>query len=141
VLNTVAQAAGAATPAPRSLRLADALRTLIAAVKLEPSNTNSSLELASEWLAQSYAHQSHGDLRNALQAARKSVEISPDFGFGWTRVAELEFSYGHTGQAHEALERGLLYSPRNAQALAGLAQGGPSRRTPLAEGLEPARCR
>ena len=118
VLSTVAQTAGAATAAPRSLRLADALRTLIAAVKLQPSNTNSSPELASEWLAESYSHQSRGDLRNALQAARRSVEVSADFGFGWTRVAELEFSFGHTSQAHEALERGLLYSPRNAQALA-----------------------
>jgi tetratricopeptide (TPR) repeat protein len=118
VLSTVAQTAGAATAAPRSLRLADALRTLIAAVKLQPSNTNSSPELASEWLAESYSHQSRGDLPGALRATRKSVEISADFGFGWTRVAELEFSFGHTSQAHEALERGLLYAPRNAQSLA-----------------------
>jgi tetratricopeptide (TPR) repeat protein len=118
VLNTVAQTAGAAAAAPRGLRLADALRTLIAAVKLQPSNTNSTPELAGEWLAQSYSHQSRGDLRGALRAARKSVEISADFGFGWTRVAELEFSFGHTSEAREALERGLLYSPRNAQGLA-----------------------
>jgi len=118
VLDTVGQASGAAVGPSRSLRLADALRQLIAVVKLQPWKTNASPELASEWLAQSYSHQSRGDLRNALQAARASVEISPDFGFGWTRVAELEFSFGHTRQAQEALERGLLYSPRNAQALA-----------------------
>ena len=47
VLSTIAQTAGAATGAPRSLRLADALRTLIAAVKLQPSHTNSVPELAS----------------------------------------------------------------------------------------------
>jgi len=106
VLETIAQTAGAAIAAPRSLRLADALRTLIAAVKLQPSNTNSSPELASEWLAESYSHQSRGDLPGALRAARTSVEVSADFGFGWARVAELEFSFGHTSQAHEALERG-----------------------------------
>jgi tetratricopeptide (TPR) repeat protein len=118
VLATVGQAAGATTAAPRTLRLADALRQLIAAVKLQPWTTNATAELASEWLAQSYAHQSRGDLRNAIRAARRSVEISPDFGFSWARVAELEFSFGHTSEALDALERGLKYAPRNAQALA-----------------------
>jgi tetratricopeptide (TPR) repeat protein len=118
ILDTIGQAAGAAAAAPRSHRLAGAVRQLISAVKLQPFHTNSAPKLASEWLAQSYSHQSRGHLREALSAARKSVEVSPDFGFGWTRVAELEFSFGHTRQAEEALERGLQYSPRNAQALA-----------------------
>jgi tetratricopeptide (TPR) repeat protein len=118
VLDTMGQTAGAATAAPGTLRLADALRQLIAAVKLQPWKTNASPELASEWLAESYAHQSKADLETAIRAARKSVEISADFGFGWARVAELEFSFGHTREALEALEHALKYSPRNAQALA-----------------------
>ena len=118
ILVTVGETVGAATPAPRALRLADALRQLIAAVKFQPWTMNANAELASEWLAQSYAHQSRGDLRNAIRSVQRSVEISPDFGFGWARVAELEFSFGHTGEALDALERGLQYSQRNAQALA-----------------------
>lgn len=117
LLDSIGQAAGAVTGPARGLRLAGALRQLIAAVKLQPWATNASPELASEWLAQSYAHQSRGDLRTALSAANKSTEVSPDFGFAWARVAELEFSHGHTREAMDALGRSLKYSPRNAQAL------------------------
>jgi outer membrane receptor protein involved in Fe transport/Tfp pilus assembly protein PilF len=137
LLNTVGQTAALAegqapsanaASAARPLRLADALRQLIAAVKFQPATLEgqassnpatapASLELATEWLAQSYSDQSHANLKHALLAARKSVDVSPNFGFGWARVAELEFSLGHTRQALEALERALQYSPRHAQAL------------------------
>jgi len=46
------------------------------------------------------------------------VEKSPEFGFGWVRVAELEFSMGRSDRASEALDKGLTLSARNAQALA-----------------------
>ena len=100
------------------VRLAFALRTLVSAVKLEEAPDRVAPELASEWLAESYVRQSQADLSGALSAARRAVEKSPDFAFGWERVAELEFGFGRTGKASEALERSLALASRNAQAVA-----------------------
>jgi len=106
----------------RVSRLAQALRRLIAAVTqpAPPStpSTQPATRLATEWLADSYCHQSRSDLTNALHAARQAVAQSPQFGLGWTRVAELEFSFGHTTKALEALDKALQFSPSNAQAVA-----------------------
>ena len=104
-----------------------ALRTMIRAVTTDFRNListplrnmveNGGLpNTASEWLALSYAHQATNNLKSALDAARKSVELSPRFAFGWERVGELEFSFGHSSAAREAAEQSLKYSPRNAQA-------------------------
>ncbi len=98
-------------------RSAQALRQVIASVKHgefsgEPPTT------ASEWLAESYYLQSRSKLNEALSAARMAANRSPNFGFAWVRVGELEFSLGHVNEAKAALERGLQLSPRNAQALA-----------------------
>ncbi len=73
---------------------------------------------ASEWLARSYTEQARFDLNRALAAARKATELSAEFGFGWERVAELEFSHGHTMKSEEALAKALQLTPRNAQAWA-----------------------
>jgi len=112
----------------KSRRLASALRQLIAAVKREPqlSTLNSQLstsdQLPTELLAASYYEQSRAvtraSLNNALALAKQAVAKSPEFGFGWERVAELEFSFGRTGRAMEALNKSLTLAPRNAQALA-----------------------
>ncbi|MEI9962992.1 MAG: hypothetical protein WDM76_18310 [Limisphaerales bacterium] len=51
-------------------------------------------------------------------AAQKATEQTPSFGFAWERLAELEFSFGHTAKALAALAKGLKLSPRNAQAIA-----------------------
>ena len=67
-------------------------------------------------LAQSYYEQSKSRLDEALAAAKKAAELSPQNGYAWTRVAEMEFSFGHTPQALEALKRALELTPRNAQA-------------------------
>jgi tetratricopeptide (TPR) repeat protein len=113
-----------------SAPLARALRTMIAAVapplaadarrltnqKSEVRSQRSELSTASEWLALAYAHQATNNLKSALAAARASVERSTNFGFGWARVAELEFSYGRTRAAHEAVHQALTFTPRNAQA-------------------------
>jgi Tfp pilus assembly protein PilF len=99
-------------------RLAGALQTLVAAVKLAPSQTNVAPELASEWLAESYRLQARRELEGALQAARRAVGKSPRFGFAWARVAELEFSFGRIDLAQKAVMKALELSPRNAQALA-----------------------
>jgi tetratricopeptide (TPR) repeat protein len=73
---------------------------------------------ASEWLARSYYEQSRSRLEPALVAARKAATLAPEFGFAAVRVAELEFSFGHTRAAMAELSRGLQFTPRNAQAYA-----------------------
>ena len=106
----------------RPQRVALALRQLISAVKRQPNPAAIRPELATEFLADSYYEQSRAipgiSLPAALDSARRAVTNSPDFGFAWERVAELEFSFGHTGRALEALDKSLALSPRNAQALA-----------------------
>lgn len=103
-------------------RLAEALKRMIAAVKLQPPPSTlhhpPSTMLASEWLAESYSQQSRSKLPEALLAARRAVTNSPRFGLAQTRVAELEFCFGRTREALAALELGLQLSPRNAQAWA-----------------------
>ena len=106
----------------RPQRIALALRQLIAAVKRQPNPAGDRPQLATEFLANSYYEQSRAvpgiSLPAALDSARQAVTNSPDFGFGWERVAELEFSFGHTSRALEALDKSLTLAPRNAQALA-----------------------
>jgi Tfp pilus assembly protein PilF len=106
----------------RLQRLADALRNLIAAVKREARPSARDPQLPTELLAASYYEQSRAmgeeSLTSALDLARRSTAASPQFGFAWARVAELEFGFGHTGKSLTALETSLQLSPRNAQALA-----------------------
>jgi tetratricopeptide (TPR) repeat protein len=103
-------------------RLAEALRQVIASVKrrVAPSTLNPQLSpfLATELLAESYHQQSDRRLDDALDSARLAVEKSPQFAFGWTRVAELEFSQGRIKPALKALDKSLALAPRNAQAIA-----------------------
>ena len=105
----------------RAGRLADALRTIVAAVKsqITPSTTNAEpAKLATEWLAESYYQQARTNLPLALASARHAADQAPKFAFAWERVAELEFSFGHIENASEALDKSLALAPRNAQALA-----------------------
>ena len=111
-----ARAALAAVPGGDARR--QALEEMIAAVQFREWTGHAEPRTASQWLAHSYHRQSRGDLPAALQAARKAAELSPDFGYAWTRVAELEFSFGHTLPAMQVNERSLALAPRNAQALA-----------------------
>jgi Tfp pilus assembly protein PilF len=103
-------------------RLADSLRTLIAAVKRQPKPSSLEPKLPTELLAASYYEQSQakGDesLSAALGMARQAADLSPQFGFAWERVAELKFSFGQARESEIALDRSLKLSPRNAQALA-----------------------
>ena len=104
------------TPAQRA---AVALRELIAAVKHDTFSAPAP-QLTSEFLANSYYQQSRADRKTslalALESAKQAAAKSPQLGFAWERVAELEFSFGHTGDAAEALEKSLALAPRNAQA-------------------------
>jgi tetratricopeptide (TPR) repeat protein len=55
-------------------------------------------------------------LAEALLAAKRATTADPEFGFAWTRVAELEFSFGRTPPAEKALAKGLALAPRNPAA-------------------------
>lgn len=104
----------------KNQRVVSALRMLIAAVRHESYASNFKPELATEFLAASYYAQSQAgpeSLDKALRLARQAVEKSPEFGFGWERVAELEFSFGRTERSLAALENAMRFSPRNAEAL------------------------
>lgn len=103
----------------KNIRMATALKQLIASVQLRPNppliNSNSTL-YASEWMALSYHDQSRGELLRAREDARQAVKRSPQFGFAWARLAELEFGFGRTSAAREALEKAFAWAPNNAQA-------------------------
>jgi tetratricopeptide (TPR) repeat protein len=94
----------------------DALKTLIAAVKFEERDSSRRPSTASDWVAESYYRQSRADLPGALEAAHEATKADPSFGFGWTRVAELQFSFGRVPQAKKALAEGLRLMPRNPAA-------------------------
>ena len=95
-----------------------ALEKVIAAVKHEEVADwpLDSIQTASEAMAESYYQQSRHMLEAAREAARLAVKLSPQNGYAWTRLGELEFSYGRAARALEALENGLKFTPRNAQA-------------------------
>ena len=93
-----------------------ALLTLIAAVTLKARPDSDPPQTASDWIAESYYLQSQANLPDALKAAQRATEIDPEFGFAWTRVAELHFSFGRIPQAKAALEKGVDLSPRNPAA-------------------------
>jgi len=102
----------------RAAGLADALKEMIAAVKGHAFNRTAPRTLATEWMAGSYEAQSKHDLVQAREMALKAAAAAPGFGFAQERVAEMEFSFGHSGAAITALNKSLEISPRNAQALA-----------------------
>ena len=102
----------------RAAALASALQEMIAAVKGQPRAQNGPRALATEWMAGSYQAQARRDLAAALKMAKSAAAKSPDFGFAQERLAEMEFSFGHTDEALAALNKSLAISPRNAQALA-----------------------
>lgn len=95
-----------------------ALEQMIAAVNYETYPDTSEPKTVSEWMAKSYYEQSTGHLENALAAAQQATKVAPDFGYAWVRLAELQFSFGRTLQAMEALDNGLSLTPRNAQGYA-----------------------
>lgn len=125
----VSPIAGNGTAETQPNRLARALLRLIAAVSSEHFNVTAEPELGSEWLADSYWRQSQFDLEGALRSAQRAVERSPQSGFAWVRLAELEFSFGRWNEAKKALNRGLELSPRHAQAhaLQGFLHAGANR--------------
>jgi len=109
------------SPADRIQRLANSLRTLIAAVKRQPQSATLKPILPTEFLAASYDEQSRANgeqsLATALELARQATAVSPQFSFAWSRVAELEFGFGRTENMAAALDISLKLSSRNAEAV------------------------
>ena len=101
--------------APQAAPGRRALEQLIAAVRFQHGSPTGDPQSAGEWLAESYYLQSRGQLEPARSAAQRATEQAPNFGYAWVRLAELEFSFGHTSEALQTLARGLELSPRNAQ--------------------------
>ena len=95
-----------------------AIERMIDAVKFREREpwADESLNTAGEAIAESYYRQSRSDLKGAREAARIATERAPQNGYAWTRLAELEFSFGRTKPAREALAKGLEFTPRNARA-------------------------
>jgi tetratricopeptide (TPR) repeat protein len=99
--------------------LANAIRELMEATSLRTSSRPiQAVSSASDWLARSYSDQARHDLSAALQSARNAAAKDPGFGFAWERVAELEFGFGRTEEALDALEKSIKLSSQNAQAWA-----------------------
>jgi tetratricopeptide (TPR) repeat protein len=102
-------------------RLVESLQQLVAAVKRQPNPSSFQSKLPTEFLASSYYEQSRAipdtSLERALDFAKQAAAASPQFGFAWERVAELEFSFGHTGKSLDALNKSLSLSPQNPEAL------------------------
>ena len=94
-----------------------ALERLLAAAAGREAETwdLDALGTASEALAESYYLQSRTRLAAATAAARRAVDLAPENGFAWTRLAELEFSAGRTRQARAAIARGEGLTPDNAR--------------------------
>ena len=123
VVGETAQAESLLPSADTASPFSNALRELIAAVQFQTYNRAAPPALATEWLAESYYRQSRAGvdkrmLEEALKAAQAAVGVAPDSGLAWERLAELEFSFGSTGEALKALDNAVRLSPRNAQALA-----------------------
>jgi Tfp pilus assembly protein PilF len=128
------------TQGSRAAALAGALKEMIATVKGQPWSRSAERTLGTEWMAGSYAAQARHDLAPALKMAKSAAALSPNSGFARERVAEMEFSFGHTAPALAALKTSLELSPRNAQALAlkGFALSAQNRTTEAAKYFEQA---
>ena len=94
-----------------------AIRLMIAATRLQSRPHSTPPQLASEWLAESYHLQSRGELEQAREAVRQATLRSPEFGFAWARLSELEFSFGRIDEAGRALKKSLELAPHNAAAI------------------------
>ena len=94
------------------------IERMIDAVKFREREpwADESLNTAGEAIAESYYRQSRSDLKGAREAARIATERATQNGYAWTRLAELEFSFGRTKPARDALAKGLEFTPRNARA-------------------------
>ena len=71
---------------------------------------------ATSWLSESFIWQSQMELKKARDAAYQATTLAPNFGYGWTQVAELEFGFGNFKEAFSAISHSIELSPSNAKA-------------------------
>ncbi|MEM8819667.1 MAG: TonB-dependent receptor [Pseudomonadota bacterium] len=84
---------------------------------------NTAPDLASSWLATSYAEQAAGDVRGARRAAREAVARAPGDAFARARVAELDFVAGDAVGAEREARAAIAIAPVSlAHAVLGLAR-------------------
>src|SRR5439155_22214213 len=99
----------ASVTATDSKPLCQSLKTVIAAVKFEPTPLDSQFAGRTNSptlsLAESYWQQSQFHLDVARTAARRATELAPNFAFAWAQLAELEFGLGRTKQALRLLDK------------------------------------
>ena len=116
----VDEASGLLTKTSREAAGRRAIRRMIAAVMNPDTETDvwpgETLKTAGEALAESYFQQSRANLWLARSAAERATVNSPENGYAWVRLAELEFSFSRHKEARAALERGLALTPQNARA-------------------------
>ncbi|MEW6219539.1 MAG: TonB-dependent receptor [Thermodesulfobacteriota bacterium] len=117
VVGEVDAAAALLETVPADDALGRALALLIASIQGEEQELLPAPSWASEWLAQSYAHQARAELDQALAAARAAVALAPASGLAWTRLAELFFSFGQIAEAKDALTRAVHLAPQHPEAM------------------------
>lgn len=79
--------------------------------------------LGAAHVAQSYAFQARGDIRDALKAAGRAVIVAPADGFARARLAELQFIAGDPARAGRTSAEALELAPSSlAQAILGFAR-------------------
>ncbi|MDX1951327.1 MAG: hypothetical protein SFY81_04035 [Verrucomicrobiota bacterium] len=93
-----------------------ALQLMLKVTEPDAPLENVEPQTSSEMVALSYLYQSRADLPNALLMAKRATNDA-SFAFALARYAELQFSFGQTGSALEAVNRGLALAPKNAHAL------------------------
>ena len=76
-----------------------AMERMLAAVLFVEQPDAGEATTAGAAMAESYYRQSRSDLEKARAAAKRATELAPQSGFTWTRLAELEFSFGRTRDA------------------------------------------
>jgi Flp pilus assembly protein TadD len=94
--------------------VAQALGYLVNLVQGREQQLVLSNQSATECMARSYALQKQRDLKGARLAVQEALTRSPDWGYGWIRLAELDFAHGDHHAARTAIDRGLRYAPKNA---------------------------
>ncbi len=95
-------------------RYEEALISATLATESDPDN-------AEAWWQVALNRLSLGDMRNAIPALERTVELAPYFSLGWVRYGSTLFKMGDEYSAQEAFETSLEEDPDQEEALEALA--------------------